>query len=255
MIARTAVTFVAWMALAGASVAQQKARTYGLPAGAHVIELQSLAARRHADRALVLWMLKPTKYPTGYDRDEPYTCPDETRGSHYSGPTRVSLIDTMTNKVNNTINVIDAHLNDQNTFDIPYAIRKGPYYKIVGKPDRIGEAKPHIMFLKDYNGDGKAVEFSLFDALACMGLETTLIGYSETQDKVIQYPVSLEVIEGEKRSTEVRQWVDYLFSKKPIKSGYWKYEIVYRGRGGSLDKYEIRYNSKAERFEGTFVIQ
>ena len=32
--------------------------------------------------------------------------------------------------------------------------------------------------------------------------------------------------------------------------GSWKYEIDYRGRGGSLDKYEIRYDKQAERFEG-----
>jgi hypothetical protein len=45
-------------------------------------------------------------------------------------------------------------------------------------------------------------------------------------------------------------WVDYLFSKKPTAPRYWKYEIDYRGRGGTLDQYEIRYNPQLERFEG-----
>ncbi len=34
-----------------------------------------------------------------------------------------------------------------------------------------------------------------------------------------------------------------------------RYEIDYRGRGGSLNKYEIRYNANAERFEGKLIIQ
>jgi hypothetical protein len=44
-----------------------------------------------------------------------------------------------------------------------------------------------------------------------------------------------------------------LFSGKPKSAGYWKYEIDYSGRGGLLAKYEIRYNRRAERFEGKVV--
>jgi hypothetical protein len=121
------------------------------------------------------------------------------------------------------------------------------------QPRKGVEAKPTIMWLRDYNGDGKAFEFALFDAEACMGLQTTLIGYSEKQDRVIQYPVSLEVTEGPKRSERVSPWADYLFSKKPLRPGYWKYEIDYRGRAGTLDKWEVRYNSARERFEGKLI--
>jgi hypothetical protein len=134
-------------------------------------------------------------------------------------------------------------------------MRENDYYHIKGKPDRIGERKARVLFLKDYNGDGKALEFALFEAHFCMGLATTLIGYSEARDKVIQYPISLEVIEGQNRSTDVSRWADYLFAKKPTKRGYWKYEIDYRGRGGPLAKYEIRFNAKAERFEGKVIVQ
>jgi hypothetical protein len=111
------------------------------------------------------------------------------------------------------------------------------------------------MWLRDYNGDGRAEEFALFDALACMGLPTTLIGYSESKDRVVQYPVNLQVTEGAKRSERTTYWPDYLFSRKPLRPGYWKYEIDYRGRAGTLDKWEIRYNRQAERFEGsvTFI--
>lgn len=219
----------------------------GLPAGAVIVETQKLPLR---NRALVLWMLNPKKNPTDYAPDEPYPCPDQTRGSFYSGPTRVSLVNSATNRVINTVIVKE----DEDSFDVPYAIRKGYYYR-VGALTRNGvEAKPTIMWLKDYNGDGKALEFALFDALACMGLDTTLIGYSEKQDRVIQYPVSLEVIEGSEHSNRVTMWADYLFNTKPLRPGFWKYEIDYRGRAGSLDKWEVRYNPVKERFEGKLTV-
>jgi hypothetical protein len=139
-------------------------------------------------------------------------------------------------------------------FDLPYALRKGNYYRVEG-PVREGvEARPTIHWLKDYDGDGKALEFALFEAEACMGLQTTLIGYSEKQDRVIQYPIRLEVTEGSKPSTRTTPWADYLFSKKPLRPGFWKYEIDYRGRAGSLDRWEVRYNAGRERFEGKLII-
>ena len=114
------------------------------------------------------------------------------------------------------------------------------------------EGRPTILWLRDFNGDGKAHEFALFDAVACMGLETALFGYSERQDRVIQYPVSLVTTDDKgKKSTEMLKWIDYLFSKEPTAPGHWKFAIDYRGRGGSLDSYEFHYNDAAERFEGT----
>jgi len=194
-------------------------------------------------------VLKPKRNPRD-SPDEPYTCPDETRGSYYSGATRVSLVDMPARRIINTIRVRQEYAEGADEFDIPYQIRSGSYYHVEGVPEG-REGKPTVMWLRDYNGDGKALEFALFDALACMGLQTTLIGYSERQDKVIQYPIRVVVKEKGRRSVEVRRWTDYLFSEKPKGAGYWRYEIDYRGRGGLLDKYEIRYNRRAERFEGT----
>jgi hypothetical protein len=80
------------------------------------------------------------------------------------------------------------------------------------------------------------------------------IGYSEKQDRVIQYPLELSVIENGKRSMSTNLWPDYLMKKDPVKPGFWKYEIDYRGRGGSLDKWEVRYNAAKERLEGTLTV-
>ena len=226
----------------------------GLPAGAVIVETRKLPSGKHPDRALVLWMVSPKKNPSGYEPDEVYPCPDQTRGSYYSGPTRISLLNAATRTIINTVKIAEEPEQGGDTFDVPYAIRKGYYYRVETPVKGGVEAKPTIIWLKDYNGDGQALEFALFDALACMGLETTLIGYSEKQDRVIQYPVDLEVVEGSKHSTRVTPWADYLFNTKPRRPGYWRYEIDYRGRAGSLDKWEVRYNTAKERFEGKLTV-
>jgi hypothetical protein len=244
---RLAVFMVALL-LAPFAHGQTARRGYGLPAGAFVVETRPLDLGQTRHRALVLWMLRPSKHPRDAS-DEFYTCPEETRGSYYSGPTRVSLVDTDSRRVLNTVQVREDYIEGQDEFDIPYRIHGGSYYHVGDVPEG-QEGRPEIMWLKDYNGDGEALEFALFDAVACMPVETTLIGYSRTQDKVIQYAISVEENEGGKISTEVLYWMDYLFTTKPERPGYWKYEIDYRGRGGSLDRHEIRYDRELERFEG-----
>ena len=109
------------------------------------------------------------------------------------------------------------------------------------------EGKPEILSLQDFNGDGKAFEFAVYDADGCMALATALFGYSEKQDKLIQYPVILKT--GGKTTTAF--WAPYLFSEKPGKNGFWKFAIDYRGREGTLDKYEFHYAKATESFNGT----
>ena len=218
---------------------------YKLGNGAVILETQEIKP----NRTLLLWMVRPVKHPRETP-SEPYSCPEYTRGNFYSGPTRVSLVDPQAHKVINTIKISSGSDGAGDKFDLSYEIRSDYYYHVEGVAKE-AEGKPTIMWLKDYNGDGKSWEFALFNAEACMGLATTLIGYSERQDKVIQYQTHLTVTNSKgKRSTRTERWMDYLFSKEAQSPGNWKYEVDYQGRGGTLDKYEIQYDSKAERFEG-----
>lgn len=210
-----------------------------IPKTAVILEKANVTATRQ----LILWMPNPTKNPR--DPQEVYTCPEETRGHYYSGVAKVSLIDVQTKKTINTIEIeVPNAPGDEKTIDLPYLIKRG-YYS-VPKVDKNKEGKPIIMKLQDYNADGKPFEFAIFDAVACMGLETTLIGYSQKQDKVIQYEIELKTAD----KTYHGMWADYLFGHKPNKKGVWTYQIDYRGRAGSLDKYEFRYNKKNEKFYG-----
>lgn len=228
-----------------------------LPKGATIIEVQPIPATARKNRALVLWMnVTSTDCPAGWEEDWTKICPESTRGCAYSGMTKVSLMDTAEARVINTLDVWGSHdamatigvspsHGAKDSLDIPYRLgRGGPYY--VEAPF----GKPKIMLLKDYNGDGEALEFALFSAWTCSDLLTTLIGYSRRNDRVIQYPVRLSWIEPNEKPVVVSvYWVEHLFSSKPQRPGYWKYRSIYPP--GVYEEYEIRYLPDREAFEGT----
>lgn len=226
---RFAILLIFWSLAAAATRAQ------AIPPTATVLEKRNVTPARR----LVLWMPRPEKKPRTEPR-EAYTCPEETRG-HYSGEARVSLVDARTRRVVNTI-AIRAGGAAGGRIDLPYLIHRG-YYG-VPRVDRNEEGKPVVMALKDYNGDGRAHEFALFDAVACMGLPTPLIGYSVKQDKVVQYRIALK----NGAATTYEYWLDYLFARRPTSPGRWRYEVDYRGRAGTLDRYEVRYDAGREEF-------
>ena len=229
-----------WLLIISAVAAAQ------LPPGAVVIERATV----RSDRELVLWMVKPTKFDRGPNsNDNPYTCPERTRGHYYTGPARVSLLEPDTQRI---LNTVPLHPYKEDSFDIPHRIVPDFYYTVPGaKPGQ--EGKPKLLDLRDFNGDGLPLEAAFYEAQACMGLLTTLVGYSPKQDRVLQYAVELRVSGDGKTQTETRLWVDYLFSYKPVSPRRWVYQIDYRGRAGSLDAYDIRYIPAEERFRGTLA--
>jgi hypothetical protein len=97
----------------------------GLPEDALIIEQQKLPETSHANRALVLWMEHPIKNDRrdlsgaqAEENQEPYTCPEVTRGNFYRGPTRVSLLDSRSGNIINTIRIVVELTNhDEDSFD------------------------------------------------------------------------------------------------------------------------------------------
>lgn len=245
----------------GITLTAQTVSDLVLPPGAVVIERAAIPSTIHKNRELVLWMLSPQRHDRGeFSQSNSYSCPEMTVGSYYSGPTRVSLKDTNSKRLINTVTIRSSY-GDEDSFDIPYRIL-ADYQYIVPGHEHGSEGTPALLALRDLNGDGLPLETAFYQAEACMGLQTTLVGYSPKHDRVIQYEVELKVteqkiVEGrgianiENPTTETITWVDYLFATLPTRPGRWSYQIDYRGRGGPLDSYDVYYDSSREKFVGT----
>ena len=218
----------------------------GLPAGAVVVETRLLPSSAHAHRQLALWMENPEEHPG----DGLYTCPERTRGSYYSGPTRVSLVNTASGQIINTVRVTvrsvatrpggktDDH--EEDTFDIPYQIRRDLYR--VNLTSVNGEGKPTIIDLKDYNFDGRALEFALFNAQSCEDVAVQLIGYSLPRDRVIQYAFRSS---NDPAGAKPWFWADNLFAHKTVAKGHWHYTMPFPGAPCVFD---YRYRPLTEDF-------
>ena len=218
----------------------------GLPPGAVVLEQERLPETAHRSRLLVLWMQDPQRHPKPVD--EPYTCPELTRGSYYSAPTRVSLVDGNSGVIINTVRITirsetvsggSEKVRGDDSFDIPYRIERG-HYRVDGPLDH-GEGKPKILDLKDYNDDGRALEFALFSAQTCSDVAVQLIGYSVERDRVIQYPFHSKNDVGD----ETWFWANNLFAHKRVSRGHWHYTMQFPG---ATCVFDFRYVPSAEEF-------
>lgn len=239
---------ILWLALFQPAQAQP---VYGLECGLGkplIIEKQELKGIGKP-RELVLWMCGAQKHEDDFD-PKAYTCPDQTTGHFYRGRTQVSLVDLQRDRVINTAPVLSSWSNGQ-TFDVPYKIARF-FYHVDGPLNENGEGRPKLLWLKDYNGDGEALEFALFDANNCTIVETTLFGYSKSQDRVIQYPIHLVQREGITVTERNSPWLDHLLLQKPIRPGFWKWQYQYHA--GGLTHYEVKYNPSKETFEGEIII-
>jgi len=136
VLKRIITVITIFLAFQGSAHAKDVIPNLRLPKGSMVVEMESLKLKGYPNRAIALWMINPIKQPSPVedDPDYLYTCPEETRGSYYSGLVRVSLIDTKSNGIINTIELSEP-------FDIPYRIRKGPYYHVMGKSGKGGESR------------------------------------------------------------------------------------------------------------------
>ena len=188
-----------------------------LPAGARVIESADLSDTVGKPRALVLWMLHPKKIV----RDPgPGYCGDSVYGDHWIGPVRLSLLDTSTNGLLNTVKVIGPAFYDgpKDSLSVPYFV--GRHYYHVPQVNRSGEGKPNILSLRDFTGDEIAAEFVLFMYAACGIAETAVFGYDPAADLVVNYPIEIRTA-GERPKRQV--WIEQVFSVRPLRPGYWKF--------------------------------
>ena len=221
-----------------------------LPGDAVVVEARALPRSLRPDRAIVLWSLAPEQHcPEGWRETWTTRCPDSTRGCFYRGPARVSLIDTRAGRVLDTV-ALDDVLDGTDVLDLPYALGRGGPYRV----DR-GWGRPRLIDLQDYNGDGAAAEFALFDALTCSALSTTLIGYSPADDRVVRYAIDVTFESYDKQvRTYATTWSLFLFAARPVSPGHWRYTAdlpgSYTEAGTSIHlETEVWYRPATQTFE------
>ena len=214
-----------------------------LPANARIVETRPV----WKDRAILLWMIAPSSEPDPCPSLEDWgqSCPDRTQGCHFHGPTRVSLVDTSTPRIINTIAIEDPYSGDD-AFDIPFKVLTPGPYRFDPQTRR-----PTILALSDYNGDGKALEFALFEALSCSDLLTTLIGYSIKRDVLLQYPIRTKY----DNDDFVTVWPEHLFATKPIRPRFWRYTLGYPPGPPDepFEHWTVRYVPEREEFEARCV--
>src|SRR5260221_7856055 len=223
-----------------------------LPTGATVVETTILSSGVSADRMLVIWVVGIRREcPPGW-RDG-WGCWDNTRGCHYQGPTRVSLVDTKGSRIINTLSIASSWTGED-AFQLPYEVRAGGPYRSGGRFGR-----PRLLELKDYNGDGVAAEFALYQTITCSDLLSSLIGYSQKQDRVIQYPiqVTFETYDHQVPSSTTN-WAELLFATAPVAPGRWRFAEDHPGSYTNLAAHihfenEVWYRPATEAFEMTSV--
>jgi hypothetical protein len=223
-----------------------------LPKKAKIIEYASLAPTV-PDRAYVLWMLAPER--VAHDKGESYTCPDRSRGSYWSGPTRLSLIDTRNAVLLSTIPISDP-MGEADSFDLPYSIPASQGFPYV-VPEGSGEDKegrPALLHLRDYNGDGKPLEFYLASADNCMLMLYAVFGYDPGKDAAVQYSVHLTSDESGKKNQETTSWINFWPLQTGMQKGRYAWDVDFRGRAGCLERYAVEYNGARQRFEGTLTL-
>jgi hypothetical protein len=235
-----------------AHVAFLAGRTALLPKEAKVVEYASLGPDA-PDRAYVLWMLAPERVE--HEKGEIYTCPDRSRGSYWSGPTRLSLLDTKKGVLLNTIPIADP-MDETDRFDLPYRIPATdgfPYYV----PESAGkdkEGRPVLLRLGDRNGDGKAHEFYLASAGNCMLMLYAVFGYDPVKDAAVHYPVLVTSVENGKSNQFTTNWLNFWPVRREAKKGRSQWEVDLRGRAGCLERYTVAYDGEKRRFDGRLTV-
>jgi hypothetical protein len=127
-------------------------------------------------------------------------------------------------------------------YDLPYDSSR------VSIKDGVRMLENPVLYLKDYNGDGRALEFALSSRACCndLCLFTSLVGYSRTSDRVIQYPVVTTHTDTKGKVTvSTNYWCGALFSKEPVAPGRWEYKEYAQGDYVSC---RASYDAQNEQF-------
>ncbi|HTF81880.1 MAG TPA: hypothetical protein VL947_09150 [Cytophagales bacterium] len=255
---------------------QPLAQRLGLPLDAKIVEVRDLSKSGIKNRKIVLWMEQPKAH---LDITPEYTCPEYAHGKAYlSGKAYVSLVNAQ-DSLMNTVKIRSAmHVLSTDTLKMskikttvhlyPVSLPLSSLKKLKGYGTMGGlyhadnatdssDGPAQILYLKDYNLDGKALEFAIYENTSCASTLSSLYGYSPRQDRIIAFPLEYHVThEAPQHQVEehVGSFIERLFLQTPSKYPI-TFSMDYRGRGGMIEHYKVDYDKDCETFEVTLRYQ
>ena len=229
----------------------------------------------NGSRTILAWMEDVRFYVSS---DNEYTCPEVTMGKGYlNGRLHFALINTAKKKLINTLWIAECgsmerddtiFYNEACEFtDYPFSIANPEvrvevagliYYAKGGTDTTDGEAD--ILHLVDFNRDGKKYEFGLFCQACCVNKASTLIGYKEKDDSLEWYKWEIKWIEPTSTGKDtsyytLTHWIDEAVALELDKNKELNFSLDYRGRGGSMMRYYLNYDSRNDKYSGIVDIR
>lgn len=143
-------------------------------------------------RAIALVIEKP-KFTI--DLDDVYSCPSEITGHGFvCGKAYFVLLDPKSRQTLDTCpSIVYQVLAPPACREFPFSICKGYSYQSNGSPEKEGLAQ--ILAFQDFDRDGLATEFPIFEHGACGFKLTAIIGYNPKADKIQPLVFNFKVTE------------------------------------------------------------
>lgn len=189
------------------------ATALGLPEKAVIIEKAVLKGVKN--REVILWMDNP-----GVDFSEnTFSCPESTTGvGQFIGRVNISLINTASKKLLNTLVLRDYDNKTEECWRLPYLFdnENMSYYSFSSSGYK-GFSKVTVLNFDDLDNDGLPHEFCFYSQDGCSMASKTLFSFDVKADSIFNYTVHLKHIEyedAEKVDTiyyEKTPWVDIGF--------------------------------------------
>lgn len=250
---------------------KRKYRAVPLPENAGILETKTFATGR-GRRSLLAWMPDP-QISVDCSSTNEYDCSTVATGKGYfTGDLHFSLLDEELRLVN-TVAVHSEYYSWQRndtvfyemtgkSLSYPFSVANpkkqwhpGGLYYFVRGGTKTTDGSAEVLHLVDFNADGKAHEFFLFDKMGCAATSSTLIGYDEATDRLKWYEWDLQVLASGSRGQdtlhrEQTAWMDHVLEFRFDKQGRLRFEMDYRGRSGPYLRYELRYDRERDAYGG-----
>lgn len=197
------------------------------------------------------------------DLEDYETCPTEVFGQGYvCGRVSFALLDPNSKSVLDTCPEISYESPfEPRCHTLPFSIRAGRSYRSDGSNDGAGRVR--ILTFSDFNRDGIAAEFPIFEYVACGFNVAAIIGYDQRRDQILPFVFNFSATEkdffGQRDGRDTtfsvsHNWMPNLPFAALLKKDTFRYHF-YGGHGMETGEvFKIWFNPATGEFDGTLQI-